>query len=170
MQSFGRKPNRAKEHNYSDEGYYFITICIKDKKEFFGEVRDGEMRLNKLGKIVNYYWMEIPKHYSCVQLDEYIIMPNHIHGIIIINTVENVGTGQCPVPTKYGKLSKIIKSFKEAVIKNAKVKYKGNFQWQRSFYDRIIRNDEELVKIRDYIENNPLKWDLDKNNSENLFM
>jgi len=144
------------------------------------------------------HWLEIPNHYSNVILDEFIIMPNHIHGIITIvgnnvgteqcsvvknndfnnvgteqcsvvknNDFNNVGTEQCSVPTgnkinkNYGLLSKIIKSFKEIVVKKIHTKYGFNFQWQRSFYDHIIRNEKSLNNIRDYIISNPGMWNRD---------
>ena len=79
-----RKPTRLKEYDYSAPGWYYVTICVKNHVPNFGRVKNGKMKLNKLGKHANKCWEEIPLHYSCVKLDEYIIMPNHIHGIIII--------------------------------------------------------------------------------------
>jgi len=114
---------------------------------------------------VKNYWLEIPNHYKNVQLDEFIIMPNYIHGIITINN--NVGTEQCSVPTMkhYGLLSKIIKSFKGMSVKSIKKGFnKHDFAWQRSFYDSVIRTEESLIKIRRYIIDNPKTWDLDRNN------
>ena len=89
-----RKLNRLKNYDYSKEGYYFVTICTKDKIERFGEIKDGAMILNKCGQIVKRYWTGIPQYYENVKLGQFIIMPNHLHGIIVI-----VGTEQCSVPT-----------------------------------------------------------------------
>jgi REP element-mobilizing transposase RayT len=127
------------------------------------------MILNKYGHIANHFWNEIPQHYPNVFIDEFIVMPNHIHGIIII--ANTVVTEQGSVPTKYGLLSKVIKSFKSAFTKNINQQFPdNNFKWQRSFYDHIIRKDEALEKIRLYIINNPIKWNMDRNNVENIWM
>jgi len=129
------------------------------------------MVLNDLGKIAEECWLDIPKHYIESELDEYIIMPNHIHGIIIID-YDNVGKGH-PENTgqvapslqqnnKKHNLGNIIGSFKSAVSQKAHEKNYKNFSWQSSFYDRVIRNESELFNIRKYIQQNPLKWDLEK--------
>lgn len=99
-------------------------------------------------------------------------MPNHLHGIIVIkHPLKNVATEQCSVPTRYGLLSKIIKSFKEIVIKTIHRKFCNyRFLWQRSFYDHIIRNEKSLWAIRQYIRNNAKNWEEDRNNIQNLFM
>jgi len=182
-----RKRNRMAGYDYSRNGYYFVTICVKDRVEYLGEVKNEELCLNKYGRIVLKYWQAISDHYSNVFLDEWIIMPNHIHGIIVIEDTasvgtervgtERVGTEQCSVPTadginkKYGLLSKIIKSFKDMAIKSIHNEIKNHeFAWQRSFYDHIIRNEISLRNIRKYIYYNPAQWELDRNNPENLLM
>ena len=163
-----RKRLRLNDYDYSNAGYYFVTICTKDKGLFFGNIEKEKMILSGLGEIVEKHWIQIPEHYQNVILDEYVILPNHIHGIIII--CGDSKTGQCPVTTdmendanrKYGILSKVINSYKGIVTKMIKrTRIENNFAWQRSFYDRVIRNDEELLKTRQYIQNNPLKWSLD---------
>src|SRR5690606_30614049 len=136
---------------------------------FFGEIKNGIMGLNEMGCIAAAFWQEIPLHYPNVFLDEWIIMPDHIHGIIIIDNVipPPVGAGHCPAPTGfayYGQLSKTIKSFKEACTKKIRQKAGGaGFGWQRSFYDHIIRDERSLNAIRRYIQKNPMKWDGDRN-------
>ena len=174
-----RKLNRLKDYDYSTCGYYYVTICIRDKVSVFGEIKNETMVLNHFGKIAGRRWREIPEHYENVGIDSYVIMPNHIHGIIIIKPYDNntsVGTEQCSVPTvigkkssskKYGLLSKIIKSFKNTVIKDVReIDPDFDFGWQRSFYDHIIRKDDVLTEIRKYIAENPLKWYLDQYNRE----
>ena len=84
-----RKLNRLPQYDYSSEGYYFVTVCTKDREERFGEIENGKMVLNEYGKLAKMQWQEMPKHFQSIQLDEYVIMPNHIHGIIIINNVRN---------------------------------------------------------------------------------
>ncbi|MCJ7498564.1 MAG: hypothetical protein MUO78_10615 [candidate division Zixibacteria bacterium] len=130
------------------------------------------MILYQLGEIAEKCWRQIPSHYDKVEIDEFVIMPNHIHGIISINDDNDIRTEHCSVPTNakniYGLLSKILKSFKNGVTKDIREKFQDSkFQWQRSFYDHVIRNEKSLYEIREYIINNPLKWDLEKNNIEN---
>lgn len=161
-----RKLNRLKDYDYSQDGYYFITICTKNKEHFFGDISNGEVSTNAIGKAVNLCWNDIPKHFPFVQLDEFIIMPNHIHGIIIIN---NVGNENLRSPSKIS-LSSIIKGFKIGVTKWCNKNDHEYFEWQKSFYDHIIRDEKSLDNIREYIRNNPLKWETDKNNDKNLYM
>jgi putative transposase len=161
--TYHRKRNRLLEWDYSNAGWYFVTICTDKRKNWFGEIRNGEMILNEIGKIVKKFILEIPKHYSTSNLDIYQIMPNHIHLIIII---ENIEMQNSVLPyDRYGLISKIVKSFKNAatkeIRKSAENKY---FAWQVSFHDHIIRNEISLQKIREYIINNPIKWDLDIDN------
>jgi len=169
-----RKLNRLKNYDHSRSGCYFATLCTKNRIEHFGKIEDAKMILSQHGVISERYWKEIPNHYKYVEIDEFIIMPNHIHGIIIINVNYNkVGTEHCSVPTKknYGLLSNIVKSFKNVVTKIIHDQFQDyGFKWQRSFYDHVIRDETSLNKIREYVVNNPLKWDWDKNNIENLFM
>ncbi len=160
-----RKPNRLKEYDYSNSGWYYVTICTKNHIAYFGRIKNGEMFPNELGEIADKCWNEIPNHYPETELDEYVIMPNHIHGIIIIDYA-NVGDAKFASPTDRTKmtLSKIIQQYKRAVTVEIKTNYpKSNFKWQRSFYDRIIRNERELYDIRKYILQNPLKWEFEKN-------
>ena len=169
-----RKRNRLQFYDYSNNGWYFVTICTKQKRPWFGEVVDGKMILNEIGNITSNHWNEIPSHYKNVELDEYVIMPNHIHGIIIV-TENHVGNGlaHSSIKSKNGQvrslrpnLSNIIGGFKAGVSRE--IRGLGlPFIWQRSFYDRIIRNESELLKIRKYIKLNPLKSTL-HNEMENL--
>ena len=161
-----RKKNRLEGFDYSQNGYYFVTICTKNRKEYFGQVRDGGMILNQCGEIVRRCWFDLPNHYKNCASDEWIIMPNHIHGIVIIDN--DVGTGFKPVPT-YHSLSEIIRGFKTFSSRRInEYNQCGDFQWQRSFYDHIIRNGSSLNQIREYIHNNPFEWESDRNNPKNL--
>ncbi len=172
---------RLKNYDYSQNGMYFVTICTREKEHFFGEIENGKMILNEIGKITEKYWQEIPKHFSFVNLDEYQIMPNHIHWVIEIlqdtrrdEALPRLYTGAHPkmskISPKQGSLSAIIGSFKSIASKTVNKKYSIMFQWQSRFYDRIIRDDESLNKIREYIINNPQMWERDRNNVENIFM
>ena len=180
-----RKRNRLKYFDYSQAGWYFVTLCTKDHKNHFGKIENEKMVFNNYGEIVDECWKNIETLHKIIELDYYVIMPNHIHGIIIIN----VGGENLSPPTRDAKfssnrdakfasptnvmgkmtdrtkmeLSKVIQQFKRAVtIRIRSMNRNSNFKWQRSFYDRIIRNEKELYNIRKYIQQNPLKWDLEK--------
>ena len=163
-----RKRLRLKNYNYSKEGAYFVTICTFRKWLILGDIINGKIVFNDWGKIVDKYWREIPEHFKDVQLDAYVIMPNHIHGIIIINPCRGRA---CPARTLDGLLSIAIGSFKSAVTKhiNEIRRTPGVEIWQRSFHDHIIRNDTDINRSRDYIINNPNQWQVDENHPQNSF-
>lgn len=170
---FRKESARLKEWNYSNPWWYYITISTKNHYHFFGTVVSGEMNLNKFGKVAEKNWNEIPKHYENVEIDYYVVMSNHIHGIIIINGSRdvacNVSTNKySQISPKKNSLSAIIRSYKSAVKKFAHENGLLDFAWQERFYDRIIRNEKELFNIRKYIEQNPIKWELEKTTPENL--
>lgn len=171
-----KKQYRLPGYDYSGDGYYFITICTRNREHFFGKVMDGRMRLSPIGKIAKYHWRKIPKRFSGIHLDEFIVMPNHLHGIIIIDNCRNAPCRNAPrrVPTIRplikNSLSSIINHYKGAVKNDCKRKGFEYFNWQSRFYDHIIRNEKSLANIQKYIINNPLRWDLDRNNPENLFI
>ena len=187
-----RKSIRLKGYDYSQEGLYFITVCIHNRKCLFGEIFGAdmvwvknfqppqEMILNETGKIANDCWLEIPKHFPNVVLHEYIIMPNHVHGIIELNRVESVGTRHVvslpdnienpvgpshvmarqnqfskPIP---GSISVIIQQYKSSVTRIVNKNNISHFKWQSRFYEHIIRNELSFQKIADYIINNPKNW------------
>ncbi len=162
-----RKSLRMKNFDYNENGYYFVTICTKNRENKFGEIVWTEMVLNEYGEIVENIFLELSEHYVNCKLDKYVVMPNHFHWIIIIDNTYFVGNGFKPFPKdiKLHWLSEIVRWFK--TFSSRKINNIQNdfiFSWQKSFYDRIIRNEKELLKIREYIEENPLKWHLDKNN------
>jgi REP element-mobilizing transposase RayT len=173
---------RLQNWNYSWNGFYFVTICTKNRECFLGNITDGKMKLSDIGKMARKYWLEIPNHFPFVQLDAFVVMPNHVHGIIIIDKTDNI-VGRdvaCNVSTvsdktsidgknenmalispKQGSLSTIIRSYKSVVTKHAR-KTRIDFSWQPRFYDHIIRNDNSYQNISEYIINNPLNWNNDK--------
>ena len=158
---------RLKEWDYSNPWWYYVTINTKEHKEYFGRVENEIMVLNEIGKTADIYWKQIPIHFANVELDYFVVMPNHIHGIVIINTL--VETGHAPSLRNKPTLSNIIGSFKSAVAKRVHELGYSNFSWQTRFFDRIIRDERELYNVRKYIEQNPLKWGLEKECSENIF-
>jgi putative transposase len=180
MRSHGqRKSTRWKERDYASEGAYFVTICTSRRRSYFGDIVNGKMNLSDMGRIAGQCWREIPKHFDNVQFDEYTVMPNHVHGIVMITNA--VGTRHAvsrqhaacqqpdskpnrkfgPLPTK--SLHTIIGSYKSAVTKFIHAKGFA-FDWQSRFHDHIIRNEKELNKIRQYINDNPEKWQFDREN------
>ncbi len=211
------KQYRLPSHDYSDNGWYFVTICTKDKEDNLGNVifykNDFFVGLSDIGKIVNKYWQELPNRFSEIKLDRYIIMPNHIHGIIIIrrNLIYQIPTDNDKTPTRINKtsvnlinqrnlinqiptdvknkknnqdifrsgiknnpmemkknsLGKIIRYFKGLSTYNIRRIYQ-DFSWQPRFHDRVIRNQGELNRIKNYIVKNPSAWHQDRNNFNNV--
>jgi len=172
------KSARLQNWDYSWNGLYFITICTQNREFYFGDVVKGEMILSAIGEIVKKYWYEIPKNFPFVELDEFVVMPNHIHGIIIINkkddneshpdrdAINRVCTDVGGItgiknPMLSDNLSRIIRWYKGRVSFESR-KIHLDFTWQSRFHDHIIRNDESLQRIRDYISNNPIRWRGDK--------
>ncbi|MCR4277307.1 MAG: transposase [Candidatus Roizmanbacteria bacterium] len=159
-----RKQNRLKGFDYSKNGYYFVTICTNKRRCEFGTVKNEIMTLNHYGKIVEKCYEDLINHYSNCVLDEFIIMPNHIHGIIIIQNInQHVGNGLKPFPTKYS-ISEMIRGLK--TFSSRRIHESGliSFKWQKSFYDHIIRTEYSLYSIRQYIRDNPINWNEDRNN------
>ena len=196
-----RQTIRLPYYDYSQPGWYFVTICVADRELFFGTIQNNQMFLSSLGKQIENFWLTIPQHFSGVFLDAYVIMPNHLHGIIVISseegeilpiqeiktlfiqrtlpaiqairtlsTVQGVGTLHCNVPTtmseispKRGSLSVIIRSFKSICTKHINKTFpKISFGWQARFYEHIIRDEMDLERIRNYIQNNVSNWSLDQ--------
>ena len=143
-----RKPNRLKDFDYSQNGAYFITICVKDKKKLLGGIAAGQdtIELSEYGLAVEQAIQGIAQHYSNAAVEKYIIMPNHIHLIIMLREAD-VRTMTAPT------ISRIIKHMKEFVTKKT-----GRSFWQKTFHDHIIRNEREYQEIWEYIHTNPMKW------------
>ncbi|MCL2353143.1 MAG: transposase [Defluviitaleaceae bacterium] len=163
-----RKSNRLKEYDYSQYGYYFITICTKGKECLFGRVVDGEMRLNEMGCIADEEIRNIPNHYDDVSVDAYVVMPNHVH--LIIHITERIN----PFPTKTRGIPNIIGKYKAGVTRAVGKGFipsaspKPIKLWQVSYHDHIIRNKKVYQKIYEYIKSNPLKWEEDCHNPINF--
>ena len=170
---------RLRHWDYGENGYYFITICVKNRECLLGSIKNGEMILSEIGRIAYQCWQEIPVHFPFVRLDKFVIMPNHVHGIIVIDkplnmNVETQNLASLQINNRFGPQSKnmasIIRGFKIGVKKLITMENSRDtkfcvsvFQWQSRFYDHIIHNEAELHKIREYIVNNPLNWEADEN-------
>lgn len=153
---------RLPNWDYGWNAAYFVTICTKNRICWFGDAVDGEMVLNDLGKIADDCWLEIPEHFPFVKLGEHIVMPNHVHGIVVIDKpVETPESGVSTIKWKPGTLGVIINQYKRAVTIGCR-KIHADFAWQSRFHDHIIRNDESFHRISNYIKNNPSNWSDDQ--------
>jgi len=170
---------RLREYDYSQPGSYFITVCTGGKAPLFGEIVEGEMVLNPIGKVVERCWLAISNHFANIELDKFVVMPNHIHGIIVIYPDDNVNTvGAKPLRLyktkihgpKPNSIGTTIASFKSVATKKINIlrDTAGHSIWQRNYYERVIRNENELNKIRRYIINNPAQWSYDIENRNGL--
>ena len=170
-ESHRRKPLRLPGYDYCRPGYYFVTVCTQDRHSLFGTVAHETMNLNQYGRIARDCWIQLPEHFSTVQLDAYVIMPDHMHGIVVITDIgSNVGPQHAAAlhskPSRHypmvrpGSLGAIIRSFKSAVTRNInRASLQDPFPiWQYRYNERIIRDEPELNRIRRYILNNPKKW------------
>ncbi|MEW6686632.1 MAG: transposase [Candidatus Edwardsbacteria bacterium] len=175
---------RFKGYDYSQTGAYFVTICTQNRKCLFGAIVNGKIALNELGGVIEKIWKEIPLYYSGIDIDEFVVMPNHIHGIILIVGADpcvcpiksnDIGRTQGFAPTEKLSLSNVVQRFKSLTTK----KYidgikQNNWQtfnkrlWQRNYYEHIIRNEDELNRIRKYIQINLLKWQFDRENPDRI--
>ncbi|MGK7956137.1 MAG: transposase [Crocosphaera sp.] len=160
-----RRSIRLKHYNYAHHGTYCVTICTHHKQCIFGEIKQGNVRYSNLGAIAYHYWLKIPQHFAYVMLDVFVVMPNHIHGILWINYEQKTSKSKRKFGNIVaGSLSSIIRSYKAAVTKkiNSICGQQGtSLVWQRNYYEHIIRDEKALRNIRKYIRENPLNWDKD---------
>lgn len=159
-----RRSIRLKEYDYTSSNWYYVTICTQGRQCIFGEIKESRMILNDHGKITEEELLKTKEIRKNVDLDYYVIMPNHIHVIIIIEG-NNVGAIRRVAPTlQRNSLGAIIGQFKSVVTKriNKLENHPGQSIWQRNYYEHIIRNEKDLFFTRKYIKLNPLKWELDK--------
>jgi len=161
-----RRSIRLKGYDYAQAGTYFVTICTRDRLCLFGEIGDNKMRLNEAGLMVDTAWQDLPHHYPYVQLDEYVIMPNHVHGTIIVGAGLKPAPTNHAVPTKRHGLPEIVRAFKTFSARriNRGRATPGVPVWQRNYYEHVVRNEESLNHIRHYIIDNPQRWALDREN------
>ncbi|RPH24235.1 MAG: transposase, partial [Bacteroidales bacterium] len=172
---------RLQNWDYGSNAAYFITICTKNREHYLGKIHDGKMMVSPAGSIAHVLWYEIKNHANNIELGEFVVMPNHVHGILVLNG-NDVGTTHAlslqsnndsstirtendlspPGKQRFqnqGKntISSIVGSYKSAVSKYCN-RLELDFAWQSLFYDHIIRNDESFQKISEYIKNNPANW------------
>lgn len=170
-----RRSIRLRDYDYTQAGAYFVTVCMQNRKCLLGEIADEQMRLNAAGKMIERTWQELPDHYVGVDLDAYCVMPNHLHGIAVL-VGQGRGQAQGPAPTAdLLTLPDVIHRYKPLTTKRYAdgVKHFGwrpfpGRLWQRNYWERIIRNEQELQGIREYIHNNPARWQEDQLNAPNI--
>ena len=189
-----RRSIRLEGYDYSQPGGYFVTLCTRNRECLFGEISDGQMVLNEYGEIAREEWVRSERIRREIKLDEFVVMPNHIHGIIFFNDVGATGrsptqagasgephiqaraTGRSPLqlskqhgPMKRS-LGSLVAGYKSATIRRSIQIGCGitTSIWQRNYYEHVIRNETDLEEIREYIKNNPIKWLEDKNHPANI--
>lgn len=181
MPLLNRKPTRLTGYNYSQPGIYYVTICGAERIPLFGTINNATCELSYIGKMIEESWCDIPLHYPDVKLDEYIIMPDHIHGIIVIeqnlerevrenrlmidrnekNRVKKISDGQGrPSLLEIVRWFKSLTTHKYWLMEQDTRNPKAGKLWQRSYADRVIRNEYELNQKRHYIAENPLRWSI----------
>jgi putative transposase len=179
-----RRSIRLPAYDYSQTGAYFITLVTYQRDCLFGNIVQGKMQLSAMGQVAEEHWRLIPEHFPQLELGAYVIMPNHVHGIIIINGCSNASafertgtTVSCPdvscpdrAREKFGKPVKgsiptIIRSYKASVTRRIQQESNASGIWQRNYYEHIIRNDAEYNRIHVYIDSNPANWVMDDEDS-----
>jgi REP element-mobilizing transposase RayT len=180
-----RRSIRLRGYDYARPGAYFVTICTRERECLFGDAANGAMNLNEYGKIAYEEWIRSATIRHEIRLDEFIVMPNHLHGIVILTDgrgSHSVGaTGRSPLQPAHepqtfrpgppkNSLGSFIAGFKSATTQriNRIRGTPGMSLWQRNYYEHVIRNEDELNQIRTYISENPLKWELDENHPNRL--
>jgi len=167
-----RKSPRLSGYDYSQEGAYFVTVCVQSRQALLGEMLHGEMRLNQAGCMVERWWHKLESKFAALETDFYVVMPNHFHGIALIAGNTSSALPAWPQGAHMGApLQKILQWFKtmttneyiHGVKEHGWPQFKGSL-WQRSFYDHVIRDEASLNRIREYISTNPQRWDLDREN------
>ena len=171
-----RRSIRLEEYDYGQPGAYFVTLCAHQRECLFGEIQEGKVVLSEMGRIVEREWTVSANIRREIDLDTFIIMPNHMHGIVTIRDHHPVGaTGRSPLHSRQHTLlpktlGSFIAGFKSSATKriNGLRGTPGRPVWQRNYYEHVIRNEIDLEEIREYIQNNPLKWLEDENHPNKL--
>ena len=165
-----RRSIRLQGYDYSQAGAYFVTICTQNRQCLFGDILDGEILLNEAGWIVANEWIKTPVIRTEIELDEWVVMPNHVHGILLITgSTDRNSTGDrrvAPTGPQPRSVGAVMAGYKSAVTKriNELRQTPGAKLWQRNYWEHIVRNEPELNLIREYIQNNPNQWKMDRLN------
>jgi REP element-mobilizing transposase RayT len=164
-----RKNLRLRGYDYSRPGVYFITICTAEGEPLFGEIRSGQMIRNDAGNVLAEIWAHLPQRFPNIALDAFVVMPNHVHGVVVFDKpgINQKQGAASSAPTTVVALGRVVRSFKSesAIRVNAILKTSGRFVWQRNYFEHIVRTGKDLDEIRQYIHDNPLRWDSDPENA-----
>jgi putative transposase len=157
-----RRTPRLRRYDYASTGAYFVTICAHNRECILGTIEADCMVVSDIGNIAHRYWLEIPRHFPNVDLDDFIVMPNHLHGILIFQPTGAMNRA----PT----LGEVVRAFKARVSAAARKQFgqTGVSVWQRNYYEHVIRKDEDMNHIRQYIIDNPKNWATDRENPDFL--
>jgi REP element-mobilizing transposase RayT len=162
-----RRSIRLKGFDYSQAGAYFITVCTQDRVCCLADIRDGQAVLSAAGLIVAETWRSLPSRFAGIGTDAFIVMPNHVHGIVIVDgTSFNNGAPQGAM-NRSPTLGECVRTFKAASTRLIRQRGLDGFGWQRNYHERVIRDDEELTRVREYIQANPVQWADDEENPFN---
>ncbi|MDY6939589.1 MAG: transposase [Cyanobacteriota bacterium] len=166
---FYRRSIRLSGYDYGQAGAYFVTICTHQKYCWFGEIRQGVMYQNFLGSAVAAIWHNLPSHFPFLELDAFVVMPNHLHGILIITNARPLSTPESRKGTKSGSVGAIVQNFKSTSTRRInRINGDRKTIWQRNYYEHIIRTDRAYENIRRYILENPPRWHNDDENPNRL--
>lgn len=178
------KSIRLRDYDYTTEGAYFITICSLNRAFIFGDIVDESVRLTRVGELVEETWFDLPNHHPNVSLDLHVVMPNHFHGLLLLTdksakepdesgSCDQARRGRAATSEAFGKpvsgsIPTIIRSFKSAATRraNSESGHRKGGIWQRNYYEHIIRDEQTLLRAREYIQNNPIMWMLDPENPD----
>jgi REP element-mobilizing transposase RayT len=172
-----RRSIRLKGYDYAQAGAYFVTISTQGRACWFGELVDGQTRLNLAGEAINTMWLGLPKRFSGIAMDVHVVMPNHLHGIVWIKPVvgaqfiapKNTNPGAINrvnpgAINRAPSLGEIVRAFKAVTTRAIRQTVSAEFAWQRNYYERILRSEESLNRVRQYILDNPRRWAYDREN------
>jgi putative transposase len=172
----GRRPIRLQHYDYSAPGSYFVTICAHEKRCIFSQVLGAGTELSSLGRIPQECWFAIPMHFPQASLHAFVIMPNHLHGIIQIGCqaeaqhagpLRETRLAEARQRVRPGSLSAIVRSFKAAATRQAREKLGCRAEiWQRNYFERVVRDGQEFADASAYIAENPMRWQWDRENPE----
>jgi len=165
---FHRRSIRIQGYDYSEGGPYFVTVCTQNRKHLFGKIVGDQIQMNEAGCLVKEFWHELPSRFP-VELDAFVVMPNHLHGIITLVGAQFIAPEINPEPGAINRaptLGQVMRAYKAVAARKIHLAGLTGFAWQRNYYEHIIRDEKSLDRIREYIHYNPLRWALDRENPD----
>jgi len=165
-----RRSVRLPKFDYKQPGAYFVTICTQNRECLFGTAADGKIQMNDAGRIAQVSWRGLPSQFSNISLDAFVVMPNHVHGIILVGA-QFIAPSDSPrnhqgVMNRAPTLGEIVRAYKAGSTRMIRKAANANFAWQRNYYEHVIRDEESFNRIRQYILDNPGRWEIDRENPQ----